>query len=86
LWQRERSIQKKIRNRRTSTVSLPRRDQEVAGFCRDLVRAIDQRDGDAAERIAPHQSPAHAGASAQDDARQPSGQRLGQSCSPIVWA
>jgi DNA-binding GntR family transcriptional regulator len=46
------SIQAKIRNQRTSTVSLPGRDQEVAGFCRDLVEAIERRDGDAAERIA----------------------------------
>ena len=46
------SIQEKIRNQRTSTVSLPGRDTEVAGFCRDLVHAIERRDGDAAERIA----------------------------------
>jgi DNA-binding GntR family transcriptional regulator len=46
------SIQEKIRNQRTSTVSLPGRDAEVVGFCRDLVQAIEQRDPDAAERIA----------------------------------
>jgi DNA-binding GntR family transcriptional regulator len=46
------SIQEKIRNQRNSTVSLPGRDEEVAGFCRDLMRAIEQRDADAAERIA----------------------------------
>jgi DNA-binding GntR family transcriptional regulator len=46
------SIQEKIRNQRSSTVSLPGRDEEVVGFCRDLMRAIEQRDADAAERIA----------------------------------
>jgi DNA-binding GntR family transcriptional regulator len=46
------SIQEKIRNQRNSTVSLPGRDAEVVGFCRDLMRAIKQRDADAAERIA----------------------------------
>ncbi len=46
------SIQEKIRNQRTSTVSLPGRNAEVVGFCRDLMRAIEQRDADAAERIA----------------------------------
>lgn len=46
------SIQEKIRNQRNSTVSLPGRDEEVVGFCRDLMRAIEQRDADAAERIA----------------------------------
>jgi len=46
------SIQEKIRNQRNSTVSLPGRDAEVVGFCRDLVQAIEQRDPDAAERIA----------------------------------
>lgn len=46
------SIQEKIRNQRNSTVSIPGRDEEVVGFCRDLMRAIEQRDVDAAERIA----------------------------------
>ena len=46
------SIQEKIRNQRSSTVSLPGRDAEVAGFCRELVHAIERRDPDAAERIA----------------------------------
>jgi DNA-binding GntR family transcriptional regulator len=46
------SIQEKIRNQRSSTVSIPGRDEEVVGFCRDLMRAIEQRDVDAAERIA----------------------------------
>jgi DNA-binding GntR family transcriptional regulator len=46
------SIQEKIRNQRNSTVSLPGRDEEVVGFCRDLMRAIEQRDVDAAEQIA----------------------------------
>ena len=34
------SIQEKIRNQRNSTVTLPGRDEEVGGFCRDLMRAI----------------------------------------------
>jgi DNA-binding GntR family transcriptional regulator len=46
------SIQAKIRNQRTSTVSLPGRDAEVVAFCRDRMRAIGERDADAAERIA----------------------------------
>src|SRR5690348_4528799 len=46
------SIQEKIRNQRNSTVSLPGRDEEVVGFCRELVHAIEQRNPDAAERIA----------------------------------
>jgi DNA-binding GntR family transcriptional regulator len=46
------SIQEKIRNQHTSTVSLPGRDQEVVAFCGELVQAIEQRNPDAAERIA----------------------------------
>jgi DNA-binding GntR family transcriptional regulator len=46
------SLQEKIRNQRTSTISVPGRDEEVVGFCRDLLRAIEARDPDAAERIA----------------------------------
>jgi DNA-binding GntR family transcriptional regulator len=46
------SLQEKIRNQRTSTISLPGRDEEAVGFCRDLLRAIEARDPDAAERIA----------------------------------
>jgi DNA-binding GntR family transcriptional regulator len=46
------SLQEKIRNQRTSTISVPGRDEEVVGFCRDVLRAIEARDPDAAERIA----------------------------------
>jgi len=47
-----RSIQEKIRNQRMTTLSLTGRGQEVAAFCRDLLRAIEERNADAAERIA----------------------------------
>ena len=46
------SIQEKIRNHRVTTMSLSGRAQEVAAFCRDLLRAIEERNADAAERIA----------------------------------
>jgi DNA-binding GntR family transcriptional regulator len=46
------TLQEKIRNQRTSTISVPGRDEEVVGFCRDVLRAIEARDTDAAERIA----------------------------------
>jgi DNA-binding GntR family transcriptional regulator len=46
------SLQEKIRNHRTTTINVPGRDEEVAGFCRDLLRAIEERDPNAAERIA----------------------------------
>ncbi len=46
------SIQEKIRNHRTTTTSLRGRDEEVVTFCRDLLRAIESRDAEAAERIA----------------------------------
>ncbi|MGB6760640.1 MAG: GntR family transcriptional regulator [Xanthobacteraceae bacterium] len=45
------SLQEKIRNHRTTTISVPGRDEEVVRFCRDLLRAIEARDPDAAERI-----------------------------------
>jgi DNA-binding GntR family transcriptional regulator len=46
------SLREKIRNQRTSTISVPGRDEEVAAFCRGLLRAIEAHDPDAAERIA----------------------------------
>jgi DNA-binding GntR family transcriptional regulator len=46
------SLQEKIRNHRTSTISVPGRDEEVIGFCRGMLRAIEARDPDAAEQIA----------------------------------
>ncbi len=46
------SLQEKIRNQRTSTISVPGRDEEVVTFCRDVLRAIEAHDPDAAERIA----------------------------------
>jgi DNA-binding GntR family transcriptional regulator len=46
------SIQEKIRNHQTTTTSLPGRDEEIVTFCRDLLRAIEGRDAEAAERIA----------------------------------
>ncbi len=45
------SLQEKIRNHQTSTISVPGRDEEVVAFCRDALRAIEARDPDAAERI-----------------------------------
>ena len=46
------SLQEKIRNHRTTTISVPGRDEEVVRFCRDALRAIEARDPEAAERIA----------------------------------
>jgi DNA-binding GntR family transcriptional regulator len=46
------SLQEKIRNHRTTTMSVPGRDEEVVRFCRDVLQAIEARDPDAAERIA----------------------------------
>ena len=46
------SVQEKIRNQQTSTISVPGRDEEVAAFCRDVLRAIEAHDPEAAERIA----------------------------------
>lgn len=45
------SLQEKIRNQQNSTISMPGRDEEVVVFCRDLSRAIEAHDPDAAERI-----------------------------------
>jgi DNA-binding GntR family transcriptional regulator len=46
------SLHEKIRNHRTTTMSLAGRDKEIVAFCRDLLQAIEQRNPDAAERIA----------------------------------
>jgi DNA-binding GntR family transcriptional regulator len=46
------SLQEKIRNQSTSTIAMPGRDGEVVGYCRDMLRAIEARDPDAAERLA----------------------------------
>jgi DNA-binding GntR family transcriptional regulator len=46
------SLQEKIRNHRTTTISIPGRDEEVVCFCRDVLRAIEARDPDSAEHIA----------------------------------
>jgi DNA-binding GntR family transcriptional regulator len=46
-----RSIQEKIRNHRMTTTSLPGRDEEIIAFCRSLLRAIESRDADEAERV-----------------------------------
>lgn len=47
-----RSLHEKIRNHRTTTMSLAGRDKEVVATCQELLHAIEQRDPDAAERIA----------------------------------
>ena len=46
------SLQEKIRNHQTSTISVPGRDEELVAFCRDALRAIEARDPATAERIA----------------------------------
>jgi DNA-binding GntR family transcriptional regulator len=46
------SLQERIRNHRTTTINVPGRDEEVVRFCRDVLRAIEARDSEAAERIA----------------------------------
>jgi DNA-binding GntR family transcriptional regulator len=46
------SLQEKIRNHRTTTMSLPGRDAEVVAFCRDLLQAIEKRNPDACEQLA----------------------------------
>lgn len=46
------SLQEKIRNHRTTTMSVSGRDEEVLRFCREVLRAIETRDSDTAERIA----------------------------------
>jgi DNA-binding GntR family transcriptional regulator len=45
------SIQEKIRNHRMTTTTLPGRDAEIVTFCRSLLRAIENRDADEAERV-----------------------------------
>jgi DNA-binding GntR family transcriptional regulator len=45
------SIQEKIRNHQMTTTSLPGRDEEIVTFCRSLLRAIENRDPDEAERV-----------------------------------
>ncbi|HTH96379.1 MAG TPA: GntR family transcriptional regulator [Stellaceae bacterium] len=47
-----RALREKVRNHRLTTMSVPGRDQEIAVFCRDLLRAIEERDPDRAERLA----------------------------------
>jgi DNA-binding GntR family transcriptional regulator len=46
------SIQEKIRNYRTTTTTLPGRDEEVVAFCRSLLQAIESRNPDEAEQVA----------------------------------
>lgn len=46
------SIQEKIRNYRTTTTTLPGRDEEIVAFCRSLLQAIENRNPDEAERVA----------------------------------
>lgn len=46
------SIQEKIRNYRTTTTALPGRDAEIVSYCQSLLRAIESRNADEAERIA----------------------------------
>lgn len=46
------SIQEKIRNYRTTTTTLPGRDDEIIAFCRSLLHAIESRNPDDAERVA----------------------------------
>ncbi len=46
------TIQEKIRNQRTTTISLPGRDKEVVAHCHELLRAIEKRDPDACEQLA----------------------------------
>jgi DNA-binding GntR family transcriptional regulator len=46
------SIQEKIRNYRTTTTALPGRDEEIVAYCRNLLRTIESRNADEAERIA----------------------------------
>jgi len=45
------SIQEKIRNHQMTTTILPGRDDEIIRFCRSLLRAIEKRDPDEAERV-----------------------------------
>jgi len=46
------SIQEKIRNYRTTTITLPGRDEEIIVYCRSLLQAIESRNPDEAERVA----------------------------------
>ena len=46
------SLQEKIRNQQTSTISVPGRDEEVVAFCRDVLQAIEAHNPDAAEQSA----------------------------------
>jgi DNA-binding GntR family transcriptional regulator len=46
------SIQEKIRNYRTTTTTLPGRDDEIVAYCRSLLQAIEDRNPDEAERVA----------------------------------
>jgi len=46
------SIQEKIRNYRTTTTTLPGRDEEIVAYCRSLLQAIESRNPDEAERVA----------------------------------
>jgi DNA-binding GntR family transcriptional regulator len=52
LYQLLSSIQEKIRNYRTTTSTQPGRDEEIVAFCRNLLRAIESRNPDEAERVA----------------------------------
>jgi DNA-binding GntR family transcriptional regulator len=47
-----RSIQEKIRNYRTTTTTLPGRDDEIVAYCRSLLHSIENRNPDEAERVA----------------------------------
>jgi DNA-binding GntR family transcriptional regulator len=46
------SIQERIRNYRTTTTTLPGRDEEIVAYCRSLLHAIENRNPDEAERVA----------------------------------
>jgi DNA-binding GntR family transcriptional regulator len=46
------TLSEQVRNHRLTTMNIPGRDAEVVSFCRDLLKAIEKRDPDAAESIA----------------------------------
>src|ERR1700728_2777537 len=46
------TMREKIRNHRITTMDLPGRDHEVVVFCRELLRAIEDRNADTAESVA----------------------------------
>ncbi len=46
------TLRERVRNHRLTTMNVPGRDEETVVFCRALLRAIEDRDPDAAERIA----------------------------------